>query len=240
MLPCILLPHRDSEAGRGSRTADGQQHAVALDMGCYEVVPGAGGSASAASAAAAAASGSTYILWTGEMGGKLVQQYQQYLQQQLHTPERDGHFNFHGQPFSLANGSAYDLEQPPSSTYGSYTGSAFSPEDHQQYGDGQYGDRQYGKRVSRRHGRQHTSGQPQTLRGASNAGLSLRQQLRAMQRERLGFSGRGDHSVGLGGKVEWVQKPRGWWQQLTRSVLGIGVIEQGSAGGADRSVGVRV
>jgi hypothetical protein len=169
-------------------------------MGCYEILPSQQ-PAAAAAAAVAVTSSSTCILWTGEAGGKLVQQYQQYLQGQLQHP---GSGNG-----SFADGAAHPADRY-NNDYDIEGGlSNLSPPG--------IANRQQSTSAAALAGLRRNS---LTLAGL---GLGISSSKQQQQQWRKGSI---SSSSGSSRRVAAVRRPQGWWQQLTRGVFGIGVVEK--------------
>jgi hypothetical protein len=203
-------------------------------MGCYDIMPptaqhnpaaaaAAASSPRAASAAVAVSGSSICVLWTGEAGGKLVQQYQQYLQGQLQQQQQrgNGRVTGNGSYAGIATATqhnGFDIEQPDVLSSGSYTGRQAS-----RFTAGVQPQRSPSGLVNRQpsispalSGLRRNS---LTLVGLGMGPSSSKQQ---HWRKRSGSSSGGSSSH----LISAVRRPQGWWQQLTRGVFGIGVVEE--------------
>jgi hypothetical protein len=170
-------------------------------MGCYEIQP----SQQPAAAAVAVTSSSTCILWTGEAGGKLVQQYQQYLQSQLQHPD-------HG------NGSFADGAAHPADNYNNRYNNGYDMEGGLSHSSpAGIANRQQSNSAAALAGLRRNS---LTLAGL---GLGISTSKQQQQQWRKGSI---SSSSGSSRRVAAVRRPQGWWQQLTRGVFGIGVVEK--------------
>jgi hypothetical protein len=177
-------------------------------MGCYDILPSqpppppaAAAATTAAAAVALNNSSSTCILWTGEEGGKLVQQYQQYLQSQLHHP-------------SIGNGSFADGAAHPADRYND------GCDVEQPAGLSETGfRRQQSTTAAALAGLRRNS----LTRAGLGSGISSSKQ---QQQQHLHKGSGGSSSGSSSHRVAAVRRPHGWWQQLTRGLFGIGVVEE--------------
>jgi hypothetical protein len=216
-----------------------QQHAVALDMGCYEIINPAAKNPNTAAAAAAArgelaaaaasissSGSSSCMLWTGEAGGKLVQHYQQYLQGQLqlnHPASANGH--------TASLGSNRSFASYPAAAAAGRARYSYSFHDEEQPFDGLSPSNSSAAGGSRM--------QPHVM---ANRQQSITAALSGLRRNSLtmvglGIPGSNSSKLHKGSvdsssvssrsrRVSAVRRPRGWWQQLIRGLFGIGVVEE--------------